>query len=139
MATDFRPTSHTSPHPHLPQTNSFYLGSSYNLGRADSLPTMEIAYSTAGGMTSSSKQVGYVRIPLETIDQTTETQDSEYTLRVAGLTSEQSGTVRVKLTWSSALDEESGGNQGAMSAAEEIVEVRAGGAKRQQAAHLQPL
>jgi Ca2+-dependent lipid-binding protein len=72
-------------------------------------------------MVSTTKVVGSVRIPLETIDQHADVQDSEYTLRANGISSEQTGTVRLKLTWSSSLDEEAGLG-GAMSAAEEIVE-----------------
>mmetsp|Transcript_15392 Transcript_15392/g.31719 ORF Transcript_15392/g.31719 Transcript_15392/m.31719 type:complete len:1960 (+) Transcript_15392:197-6076(+) len=106
--------------PFMFPANSFVIGTTYNLANADSLPTLEVSFSTISSMTTNSKAIGNVKIPLETIDQHTETQDSEYTLRIGGLSSEQTGTVRLKLTWSSSLED--GGSATAMSAAEEIVE-----------------
>ena len=106
------------------QTSKFVLGSTYNLSRASYLPTLELAFVSAPSMPSmnSSKQLGSVRIPLESIDQGTHEQDHEYTLHVDGQpSSDISGTLRIKLQWNMDLPQEGIGGE-AMSPAEEIFE-----------------
>ncbi|GMI00136.1 hypothetical protein TrVE_jg577 [Triparma verrucosa] len=100
---------------------TFQLGSTYNLSRPDSLPHLQLELVTSTTI-SSSKKLGQVVIPLDTIDQTTEKQDSVYSITELSDGQALVASLRVILEWSEALQDDTLGPLKAMSSAEEIIE-----------------
>jgi len=102
--------------------NSFDLGTTYNLSNVDALPTVAFSVQTTSttGL-SNAKVLGFVNVPLDTIDQNTALQDCEFDLSSEGGGSGPAGSIRVKLRWSKGI-ENSGGEGGAALSNAEIVE-----------------
>jgi len=115
--------SSKSNNPEFP-THSFELGSTYNLSNESALPTVEISITTTSttGL-SNVKTLGVVKIPLDTIEQHAEEQDCEYDLLPGSDSSISAcGSVRVKFTWSAALNANVGEGDSNMTEAEVITE-----------------